>query len=35
MDTTMPKNSQFNKYYRKHQKYLKLNGLRPKTMRRT
>ena len=32
MDTSMPKGPQFNKYYLKHQKCLKLNGLRPKTI---
>ena len=32
MDTNMPKNPQFNKYYRKHQKCLKLGGLQPKTI---
>ncbi|MBC8316283.1 MAG: site-specific integrase [Desulfobulbaceae bacterium] len=32
MNTTMPENPQFNKYYRKHQKCLKLNGLQPKTI---
>jgi len=32
MNTNMPKNPQFNKYYRKHQKCLKLNGLQPKTI---
>jgi len=32
MNTNMPKNPQFSKYYRKHQKCLKLNGLQPKTV---
>ena len=32
MNTSMPKNPQFNKYYLKHQKCLKLNGLQPKTI---
>ena len=32
MNTSMPKNPQFNKYYRKHQKCLKLGGLQPKTI---
>ena len=32
MNTNMPKNPQFNKYYLKHQKCLKLNGSQPKTI---
>lgn len=32
MNTTMPNDPQFNKYYQKHLKYLKLNGLQPKTV---
>ncbi|MBC2710453.1 MAG: phage integrase N-terminal SAM-like domain-containing protein [Desulfosarcina sp.] len=32
MNTNRPKDPQFNKYYRKHQKCLKLNGLQPKTI---
>ncbi len=32
MDTNMPKDPKFNKYYQKHVKCLKLNGLRPKTI---
>jgi len=32
MDTSMPDDPQFIKYYQKHQKYLKLNGLHPKTI---
>jgi integrase/recombinase XerD len=32
MNINMPENPQFNKYYRKHQKCLKLNGLQPKTI---
>ena len=32
MDTTMPTDPQFNKYYRKHLKLLKLGGLQPKTI---
>ena len=32
MNINMPKNPQFNQYYRKHQKCLKLNGLQPKTI---
>ena len=32
MDITLPKDSQFNKYYTKHCKYLKLKGLQPKTI---
>ena len=32
MNTNMPHDPQFNKYYRKHQKFLKLGGLQPKTI---
>ncbi len=32
MNTNMPENPQFKKYYHKHQKCLKLNGLQPKTI---
>jgi len=32
MNINMPKNPQFIKYYRKHQKCLKLNGFQPKTI---
>jgi len=32
MNVNMPDNPQFKKYYRKHQKCLKLNGLQPKTI---
>lgn len=32
MDTSMPNDSQFNEYYRKHLQYLKLAGLQPKTI---
>jgi hypothetical protein len=32
MDIKLPKNPQFNKYYTKHCKYLKLKGLQPKTI---
>jgi integrase/recombinase XerD len=32
MNTNMPKDPRFNKYYRKHQKCLKLAGLQPKTV---
>ena len=32
MNTNMPDNPQFNKYYRKHQKCLKLGGMQPKTI---
>lgn len=32
MDTNMPKDPKFEKYYEKHVKCLKLNGLRPKTI---
>lgn len=32
MNTNMPNDPQFKKYYRKHQKYLKLAGLQPKTV---
>ena len=32
MNCTMPTDSQFTKYYRKHQKCLKLGGLQPKTI---
>ena len=32
MNINMPKDPQFNKYYRKHLKYLKLKGLQPKTV---
>jgi len=32
MNTSMPHDPQFNKYYRKHQKFLKLCGLQPKTI---
>ena len=31
MDTSLPKDSRFNKYYEKHGKYLRLKGLRAKT----
>jgi site-specific recombinase XerD len=32
MDTSLPKDPKFNKYYEKHGKYLRLKGLRPKTI---
>lgn len=32
MNTKLPKDQQFNKYYSTHCKYLKLNGLQPKTI---
>ena len=32
MNIKIPKDPQFNTYYQKHQKYLKLNGLQPKTI---
>jgi integrase len=32
MNVNMPKDPKFTKYYRKHQKCLKLNGLQPKTI---
>lgn len=32
MDTTLPDNPKFIKYYKKHGKYLRLKGLRPKTI---
>jgi len=32
MDITLPKDPQFNKYYTKHCKYLKLKDLQPKTI---
>ena len=32
MDTSMPDDPRFIKYYQQHQKYLRLNGLRPKTI---
>ncbi len=32
MDTSLPKDPQFSKYYIKHCKYLKLKGLQPKTI---
>lgn len=32
MNTNMPNDPQFNKYYRKHLKYLKLAGMQPKTI---
>ena len=32
MDIRLPKDTQFNKYYTKHCKYLKLKGLQPKTI---
>jgi site-specific recombinase XerD len=32
MDTSLPKGRQFNKYYQKHGKYLRLKGLQPKTI---
>lgn len=32
MNTRLPNDPQFNKYYTKHYKYLKLQGLRPKTI---
>jgi len=32
MNINMPENPQFNKYYQKHLKLLKLNGLQPKTI---
>jgi len=32
MDTTMPNDPQFNTYYRKHLKLLKLGGMQPKTI---
>lgn len=32
MNTSLPKDPQFNKYYEKHGKYLRLKGLQPKTI---
>ena len=32
MNTNMPHDPQFHKYYRKHQKFLQLGGLQPKTI---
>ncbi len=32
MNTTMPTDPQFNNYYRKHLKLLKLGGMQPKTI---
>jgi len=32
MNTSLPTDLQFNKQYQKHQKYLKLGGLQPKTI---
>lgn len=32
MNTSMPDDPKFNSYYQKHLKYLKLQGLRPKTI---
>jgi len=32
MNIRLPKDPQFNKYYTKHCKYLKLKGLQPKTI---
>lgn len=32
MDTSLPNDPEFNKYYSKHCKHLKINGLRPKTI---
>ena len=32
MNINMPEDPQFNKYYTKHCKYLKLKGLQPKTI---
>ena len=32
MNTSLPKDLQFNKAYSTHRKYLKLNGLQPKTI---
>ena len=32
MDIRLPEDPQFNKYYAKHCKYLKLKGLQPKTI---
>jgi len=32
MDTKIPNDPQFNKYYTQHCKYLKLKGLQPKTI---
>jgi site-specific recombinase XerD len=32
MNTSLPNDPQFNKYYEKHGKYLRLKGLRPKTI---
>ena len=32
MNTSLPNNPQFNKYYEKHGKYLRLKGLQPKTI---
>jgi len=32
MDTSLPNDPQFNKHYEKHGKYLRLKGLRPKTI---
>lgn len=32
MNTNMPEDPKFNQYYQKHLKYLKLSGMRPKTI---
>lgn len=32
MNTNMPRNRQFNDYYRRYVKYLKLSGMQPKTV---
>ena len=32
MNINMPNDPQFNRYYQKHLKYLKLGGLQPKTI---
>ena len=32
MDTSLPVDPKFNKYYEKHGKFLRLKGLRPKTI---
>lgn len=32
MNTKLPDDSQFNNYYEKHCKFLRLNGLQPKTI---
>jgi len=32
MNTSLPNDPQFNKYYEKHGKYLRIKGLQPKTI---